>query len=841
MTKGTRQEVTVGGHRLSLSNLDKVLYPETGTTKADVLAYYTEVAPYLIAAARDRPATRKRWVNGVGTPEKPGQMFFQKNLDDATPDWVPRATQVHKDHNNDYPLLNDLATLTWLAQIATLEIHVPQWRFDHKGHPQNPDRLVLDLDPGDGAGLHECVEVALLSRPLLTDMGLDAVPVTSGSKGLHLYAALDGTASSQEISDVAHELARALEADHPKLVVSTMAKALRPGKVLVDWSQNNANKTTVAPYSLRGRTQPWVAVPRTWRELATGKLTQLDYKNTLKRLKRRGDPFAAVNENAAGDGAPDSTDDAPGPAAQTELLASYRAKRDPGKTPEPMVQDSTESGAGNSFVIQEHHARALHWDFRLERDGVLVSWALPKGVPTNPGKNHLAVQTEDHPLDYGSFAGTIPRGQYGAGEVTIWDSGFYELEKWRDGKEIIATLTGRPDGGLGGPRRLALIHTKGDSGAKSQWLIHVMKEQSEEGHNGRSGARGPALEGPYSPMLAATGSVEQLKDPEQWALEMKWDGVRAIATVEGDTVKLTSRNGKDLTARFPELVQAIALSVPADSAILDGEIVALNPSGRPDFGLLQKRLKLLKPAEIIRAAEHMPTHYMAFDVLEIGGASAVDREFSQRRGLLEELLSGLPAAGKNAVGAKATRQLASSASVQLSPIMTGSLQHAMELSRKTGLEGVVAKRHDSAYRSGRRTENWVKFKHVRTQEVVVGGWRDGKGNRRGTIGSLLVGIPDGNGKLVYAGRVGSGFSDVELAELARSLQGLSRKTPPFADVPAADSHDAHWVTAKLVGEVSFAEWTGAGRLRQPVWRGWRLDKDPAEVRREDGPANKERP
>ncbi|WP_432397633.1 non-homologous end-joining DNA ligase [Pseudarthrobacter sp. L19] len=256
-----KERVRVDGRELVLTNLDKVMYPETGTTKADVLAYYAAVAPVLIPAAADRPATRKRWVHGVGTAEAPGEMFFQKNLDHSTPGWVPRASITHKDRTVQYPLVNDPATLTWLAQIAALEIHVPQWRVDSGGDPLPPDRLVLDLDPGEGAGLAECVEVATLARAILRDVGLDPVPVTSGSKGIHLYAALDGTQSSDQIADFAHELARALEADHPDLAVSDMKKTLRTGKVLVDWSQNNAAKTTIVPYSLRGRLRPTVAAP----------------------------------------------------------------------------------------------------------------------------------------------------------------------------------------------------------------------------------------------------------------------------------------------------------------------------------------------------------------------------------------------------------------------------------------------------------------------------------------------------------------------------------------------------------------------------------------------------
>jgi bifunctional non-homologous end joining protein LigD len=442
--------VSIEGHRLKLTHLDKVLYPETGTTKGDVIAYYSAVAQAMLPHVANRPATRKRWVDGVGTANEPGTMFFQKNLPDGTPSWVRRRSLEHKDHNNEYPLVDDLATLTWLAQIASLEIHVPQWQFGRSGARHNPDRLVLDLDPGPGVGLAECAEVARLARAILTGMGLDPMPVTSGSKGIHLYAALDGNQTSDEIAAVAHELAGSLAADHPDLIVSDMKKSLRDGKVLVDWSQNNGNKTTVAPYSLRGRMRPTVAAPRTWRELQSPGLRQLELDEVVKRVTRRGDLLGGVDR-----------------------LVAYRGKRDAAKTPEPVPTARAKNTNGRSFVIQEHHASHLHWDFRLEHDGVLVSWALPKGVPTDFRRNHLAVQTEDHPLEYGSFAGDIPHGEYGGGRVDIWDSGTYELEKWREGEEVIATLHGTKHGS----RRYALIHTGGDGRDDQNWMIHLMKDR----------------------------------------------------------------------------------------------------------------------------------------------------------------------------------------------------------------------------------------------------------------------------------------------------------------------------------------------------------------------------
>ena len=404
-------------------------------------------------AFRDRAATRKRWVNGVGTDKDPGMMFFQKDLDDSTPAWVKRRSIEHTDHSNEYPLVNDRATLTWLAQIAALEIHVPQWHFGPRGARHNPDRVVLDLDPGPGAGLVECAEVARKVRGILRGMGLEPTPVTSGSKGIHLYAALDGSQTTAQVCAMAHELARSLKADHPELIVSDMKKSRRNGRVLLHWSQNNGNKTTVAPYSLRGRSHPMVAAPRTWEELDSASLTQLDFTEVIARVMKDGDILDGVD--------------------RLQTYRTYRSKRDARKTPEPVPGGRAQPSAGQTFVIQEHHASHLHLHFRLEHDGVLVSWALPKGVPTDYRTNHLAVQTEDHPVEYGKFQDDIPHDEYGGGHVDIWDSGTYELEKWREGEEVIALLHGTQRG----DRRYALIHTGGEGNADENWQIHLTNDQ----------------------------------------------------------------------------------------------------------------------------------------------------------------------------------------------------------------------------------------------------------------------------------------------------------------------------------------------------------------------------
>jgi len=293
--------VLVDGHRLRLSNLDKVMYPATETTKGEVLNYYARVAPFLLPHLADRPVTRIRWPHGTDGPS-----FFEKNLPPGAPSWlrsvaVPTSGSRSESGNDTirYPVVDGAAALTYLVNLASLEIHVPQWRFDAEGQPGNPDRLVIDLDPGVPAGLHECAQLALLVRERLERIGLRTAPVTSGSKGMQLYAGLPGEQDSGTICDVAREIAQELTRLRPELVLWKMTRSLRPGKVLLDWSQNAASKTTIAPYSLRGKEAPFVAAPRTWAEIevgaeSRGSLSQLDMDEVLDRVARDGDLFAAA-------------------------------------------------------------------------------------------------------------------------------------------------------------------------------------------------------------------------------------------------------------------------------------------------------------------------------------------------------------------------------------------------------------------------------------------------------------------------------------------------------------------------------------------------------------------
>jgi bifunctional non-homologous end joining protein LigD len=299
--------VEVEGRTLSLSNLDKVLYPASGTTKGEILHYYAQVAPVLLPHLRGRAVTRIRWPHGTAD-----NSFFEKNVPAGAPAWLRRVEVSSTGSRGPsrygdrilYPVVEALADLTYLANLASLELHVHQWRFADDGEALNPDRMVIDLDPGHPAGLHECAQVALLVRDRLAGLGLPAAPVVSGSKGLHLYAPMPGELTSDQVREAARQIAQALEKEHP-LVISEMTKAKRPGRVFLDWSQNTGSKTTISPYSLRGRDQPFVAAPVTWAEVEEGAeepgaLRQLTYAEVLDRVHDRGDLFAALMDGSAG-------------------------------------------------------------------------------------------------------------------------------------------------------------------------------------------------------------------------------------------------------------------------------------------------------------------------------------------------------------------------------------------------------------------------------------------------------------------------------------------------------------------------------------------------------------
>ncbi len=480
--------------------------------------------------------------------------------------------------------------------------------------------------------------------------------------------------------------------------------------------------------------------------------------------------------------------------AATSRLHEYNAKRSFTETPEPAGRAS-HAAHESRFVIQEHHARNLHWDLRLERDGVLVSWAVPKGIPEDPKRNHLAVHVEDHPLGYIDFAGEIPAGSYGAGEVRIWDAGTYECHKFRD-DEVIVTFHGERVRG-----KYALFQTKGKN-----WMIHRMDPPPADGRE--------PLPKHIVPMLARAGRLPA--EDADWAFEIKWDGVRAITYWQPGELRIESRNLNDVSARYPEL-RALGPELGSREAVLDGEIVSFDETGRPSFERLQRRMHVASPSAIRRLALQEPISYVIFDLLYLDGRSTIELPYRERRALLEGLLEPQgPAWQIPAYHAGEGRELLAAAAEQQ-------------------LEGVVAKRLDSPYRPGMRTDEWLKVKHLNRQELVIGGWLAGKGNRAKRLGALLMGYyelgEDGQRALRYAGRVGTGFNEDDLERLGKKLAAIPRSTSPFSGTQPPRT--AHFVKPELVAEIEFRQWTHDRILRHSSYKGLRDDKLPETVGQED--------
>jgi bifunctional non-homologous end joining protein LigD len=457
--------------------------------------------------------------------------------------------------------------------------------------------------------------------------------------------------------------------------------------------------------------------------------------------------------------------------ARDNDLRQYRAKRDFGVTPEPAPEAGAAEADAPRFVVQRHDARSLHHDLRLEVDGTLASWAVPKGMPLREGPKRLAVRTEDHPLEYLEFEGVIPEGQYGAGRMSVWDAGTFTEEE-RSGREWKVVLEGRILRG-----HYHLVRTGTDRG-REEWLVF----RSSKGPEGPPDPTPRFRE--LRPMLA--GSASDPFDDPAWAFELKWDGYRALALVTPEGTELRSRGGLDITPTYPDLAD-LRRAVMCEEAILDGEVVVLDEGGRPSFGALQEGSG--------------PFTYMAFDLLYADG----------------EWLTGLPWAERR-------ERLAAAVSPESGPRLVIS-DHVPERGRdlyraaeERGIEGIVAKRMSSAYQAGRRSGDWLKLKIRPDAVVTIGGFTEGGGSRRGTLGALIVGEETGEG-LRYLSHVGSGFSDALARRLWDRLRAMQVPESPFdAPVPRADARP-RWVRPELRCEVSYAERTSGGHLRAPVFHG----------------------
>lgn len=490
----------------------------------------------------------------------------------------------------------------------------------------------------------------------------------------------------------------------------------------------------------------------------------------------------------------------------------YAGKRDFDKTPEPSPEvegnvDPTTARPGKTFMVHQHHATRLHFDLRLEMFNgdtpVLVSWAVPKNLPQRKGERHLAVHVEDHPFEYGGFSGSIPKGEYGGGEVRIFDSGTYEVLE-QEPRKLTIDLHGTRLDGIWHMVQFDGKESKKTAASKNNWLVFLRE-------NRRQIEPLPEI----APMMATL--VEQPFDRDGWLFEPKWDGVRALATCTDQTV-LISRNLNDITASYPELAK-LHEQVVGVEAVIDGEIVAMH-QGRPSFERLQSRINLRNERDVAQAMKTCPVTFVAFDLLYLDGKSLLEVPLLERKALLDELFVPAPF-------------------VEVSPVIENEGELLFAAAQAQELEGIVAKRASSVYRPGRRSKDWLKIKTTHTADLVVGGWTPGEGARSKSFGALLLGAYEDD-ELRFVGSVGTGFKDALLEQMMPLLESLATGENPFDSDPVKDKprwgkpiRDPRWVDPLLVCIVEFRELTSSGRLRAPSFKGFRNDKDPTDCLFED--------
>jgi bifunctional non-homologous end joining protein LigD len=791
---------------LRLSNLTKIFWPDEGYTKGDLLNYYFNVSALLLPHLERRPLTMKRMPNGAT-----GESFYEKTAPSHTPDWVHRCTVLSEDAKEgriDYLTVDDLSTLLFVANLGAIEMHPLHSRCSDTEHP---DYLFFDLDPFPPYTYDDVLAVARHIKVVLDQLGLTGYPKTSGATGLQIYVPVEpGRWTYDEVRAFVGACGRMIGRADPDRVTMAWRVADRAGKVFIDHNMNRQGANIAAAYSLRPEARAPVSTPLTWEEVGDGGFEPQDFRidNVWKRFEEVGELWAPVREGPYNDLAPamealgvEPERDIAAPLPRTAApsvatkssdeialeskdtaLFEYVRRREFGAegTTEPAPGD--EVGTGNSFVIHKHRATRLHYDVRLERDGGLPSWAVPKGLPTHKGDKRLAVQTEVHPLEYGTFQGTIPEGHYGAGEVRIFDDGWYEPVEWTDTK-VSFRLHGRRYPGL----EFHFVKTRTD------WLAFLASNQTS-----------PLIASPprFSPMLAEGG--HGAFDDDGWWFEPKLDGIRCLAEMSTGETVLRTRTGRDASEQYPEL-RMIHELVDEVNAVIDGEIVAVDADGKNSFEVLQQRMNLTNARDIQRARARIPVSLVVFDLLWLDGHDVTSLPLEQRRELLRAVVE-------------------EDDRLHVTTHIVGEGNLMFEAAKAQRLEGIVAKRVGSPYLPGRRSDTWRKIKATREQDCVILGYTPGQGGRGDTFGALLVGAYD-EGELRWIGQAGSGFTDSVLSDILAKLEPLRVREPAVAELKAVKG--AVFVEPKLVCEIEYLEMTkSTGKMRAPVFKHLRPDKLP---------------
>ena len=749
----------IDGRSLKLSNLDKVLYPSLGVTKAEVIKYYLDIAPYLLRYIKDRPITMIRFPDGVE-----GKSFYSKDKPDWTPSWIDSMLIQHDEKKIDYIVPVDRATIVWLANLACLEMHPTQFV---KSSDMQPDFFIVDLDPDEGLDFEDVKQAAWHLKSFLERYDYTPFLKTSGGKGLHIYVPIRAEVPYEEVTKTVKALAKTFVQEHGEKYTLQISKARRSGKILIDIYRNHLSNTCVAPYSLRGKIGAPVSLPIHWEDLESlEKSGAYNIKTAPAYLKDHGDPWHSwqVHEVTLHDRRHE--EEAAG--QEGSKLEEYVKKRDFKHTSEPPARIS--KNYKDQYVVQLHDASNLHYDLRLEGEGVLLSWAIPKGLPFAKAQKRLAIKTEDHPIAYLDFEGTIPKGQYGAGEMWIAHKGSIIWHKKKEGAYSFDLVNKWSE------RRYHLHKT----GREDQWLVTC--EADYEHIKVNSG---------ILPMLASAS--KNVPKGSQYSYEVKWDGIRVLIYIQDDEVKIISRSGKDLTAQFPELLNADIIR--AEHAVLDAEIVVLDEKGRPLFHEVISRMHKKGQASIELAVKHKPVACYTFDLLSLDGVDITHLPLKRRRAWLQCILRQgqyYRFSGDFADG-----------------------EQLFEAIKTQGMEGIMAKDQESKYYAGQRSEHWLKVK-CRTLEVcTIIGYTEGQGDRKGLMGAMHLAIYDGD-EMTYKGKVGTGFDHKKLKELTAFLKSIPT-TPKPMDDPIEEEYRSVFIKPQLRCQIEYASLSSNGTYREPVF------------------------
>lgn len=760
--------VQVDKRKLEISNLDKVLFPEDGIVKAQVIEYYLSIAPTLLQHVKNRALTLIRYPDGIH-----GEMFYQKNRPEWAPKWVEFA-ELGSEDKKDYIVATEPALLVWLANLAALELHQIHSR---KPHFDKPDYMVFDLDPPEGYSFKKIIDLAIRLKTHVEDFGYTPFVKTTGGKGVHICCPLIPHHHFHDVFEAAQAIAQPFVDANGKETTLHIKKDARKGRVLIDIYRIRAGQSIVSPYSLRGRVGAPVSMPLTWEQLkATQSPREYTIHNAIELVTRLGDAWATFDAFAVeihthrkkvrAKKLPESKR-----RKTPEQLKSYEQKRDFSKTPEPEAR-IVEAG-GNNFVVHRHHASHLHYDLRLEQEGVLKSWAVPKGLPPLPGIKRLAVQTEDHPMEYLTFDGKIPKGQYGAGEMWIYALGKYQITKEKkDG--FYFRLTSKE---VTGEYRIYKIQRA------KEWLLERVDRPQVD-----------FLTQPFEPMLAEAVDQPPQRE-EEYIYEVKWDGIRALIVLNEGKISIRTRNNLDITAQFPELTQS-EKSFRATCGVFDGEIVCLDAEGRPLFKNVIKRMNAKGSAIATTRSKHPAVCYV-FDCLYLDGRPIVNEPLLRRKSWLKDAL-------------KADNGYRFSETVDDG--------HSLfEAARAHRLEGIMAKRKDSRYYVGKRSDAWLKVKVRDTRDCAIIGYTPGKGNRHSLFGALQL-AEHVDGKWLYRGKVGTGFDDQTMQTIFKRIRALKEtRKPAMEGGKVMDEKVTVWVQPKLNAEINFAMITADGMFREPVF------------------------